>query len=307
VAGAPLFCQLILMHSSLLLLIGNTGWSSWNFAGSSSSPGPDGATCEEGASDYCPYYGESQGCDCSQADNCWWTTCHDSVTQVLSILDEVQDEICIDLDRVWAVGSSNGGMFTFELASDHRSAPRLAGIVPMIGLPHNGYSTGPFAAGMSMFGMFGVSDTTVPPISNTDDPNKTLDTYNGDNYGGGWYYTSLEKVMMDWTKESGCEGEGQDSLIDDYGVSSYEGLTCTQGCSEIKDSTHVVGCLFEGGHQSSSDEIWEPAFNFMLTPRKKPKAGGKSPKASKKGGKEGKRNGKSPKKSKKGGKREKRN
>ena len=174
-------------------------------------------------------------------------------------------------------------MFTFELASDERSATRLAGIVPIVGLPHNGYSKGPVIS-MPMFGMYGLSDTTVPPISNTDDSYKTLDTYNGMYYGGGWYYTSLLKVMMDWTEGNGCDGDGQEPLSEEYGISEYE-LTCTQGCSEKKDSSHVVGCQFDGGHVCDLDEIWGPAFNFMLTPRKKKGKGSKKGKKSKKEGK----------------------
>jgi len=250
-----------------------TGYEeSWNFAGSTSSPGPDGATCSEGAGGLCDGF---PSCDCTPAEDtkCWWTTCHDSVEQVLSVLDEVQDEICIDLDQVWAVGCSNGGMFTFELASDERSASRLAGIVPIVGLPHNGYSKGPLIS-MPMFGMYGKTDTNVPPISNTDDPYKTSQTSDYYDDGVGWYYTSLLKVMMDWTEGNGCDGNGQEPLSEEYGISKYEGLTCTQGCSESKD-THVVGCIFDDGHVCDIDEIWEPAFNFMLAPRNKSNKGKK--------------------------------
>jgi len=251
---------------------GGADLSSWNFAGSSSSPGPEGATCEAGATDLCPLFGESSGCDCSKADNCWWTTCKDSVGQVISVLDEIESEICVDLDQIWAVGYSNGGMFTFELAADKRSSERLAGIVPIVGLPHHGFSNGP-SVDLPMFGMFGTEDTVVPAISNTDNPDKTLDTFNGIYYGGGWYYTALTKVMSDWTKGNGCEGEGQDPLgEDDFGTSMFNTLTCTQGCNERKDGLRVVGCLFEGGHVFNLDAIWEPAFNFMLTSRKESKS-----------------------------------
>ena len=49
---------------------------------------------------------------------------------MLEVLDDVQEQHCIDLARVYAAGCSNGGMFTFELASDPRSAPRIAAIAP---------------------------------------------------------------------------------------------------------------------------------------------------------------------------------
>ena len=38
---------------------GPAGWRSWNAGGSSSSPGPRGATCKPGSTDYCSYYTEN--------------------------------------------------------------------------------------------------------------------------------------------------------------------------------------------------------------------------------------------------------
>jgi len=235
-------------------------YNSWKHGGGSSSPGPEGATCTPATYDYCDNY-SSSGCDCSQADNCWWTTCFDSVGQTLAILDEVEQDLCVDLDRIWAIGCSNGGMFTFELASDQRSASRLAGIIPIVGLPHYGFSVGPMQEGIRMMGMWGSQDTTVPPISNTDNPDKTLDTS-----CEGWYYTSANKVMVDWTSGNSCAGSGQDPLGNtDWGIGSNgNSLECTLGCSERTDGVRVVGCIFDGGHVCGGNLIWEPIFNFMM-------------------------------------------
>jgi len=236
---------------------------SWNIGGSSSSPGPEGPICEPTAGDYC-YEGFS-GCDCSKADNCWWTTCWDSVAQAMDVLDQVQEDICFDMNQIWAMGCSNGGMFTFDLALDERSASRIRGIIPIVGLPHYGFSYGPSVDTISMFGMWGIDDTTVPPFSNTDNPDKTLDTANSN---GGWYYTSVPKVLKDWTTELGCEGEGQDTIPEDndYGISSVDNFSCTQGCSEREDGIRAISCIFQGGHVCTQDEVsWEPAFNFMMS------------------------------------------
>ena len=224
-----------------------------------------GPICESTAVSYCKQY-KNYGCDCSEADNCWWTTCYDSVAQAMDVLDQVEQDICIDKNQIWAAGCSNGGMFTFDLASDSRSAPRIRGIIPIVGLPHYGFSNGPAFDHLAMFAMWGESDTTVPPISNTDDPEKTLDTANKK---GGWYYTAASKVMEDWTEGNGCVGSGQDSLAegDDYGIKSIDSFTsCTQGCSEREDGVRVIGCLFDGGHICYKEAVsWEPAFNFMLS------------------------------------------
>ena len=100
------------------------------------------------------------GCD-PAAFECTWTTSWDSVEQVTTLFEELDEHFCFDLDRVWAVGCSNGGMFTYELARDERSAPIFKGIVPIVGLPHYGYSTGPAIPGTSIFAMLGRHDSTV--------------------------------------------------------------------------------------------------------------------------------------------------
>ena len=83
--------------------LGGSGWSSWNGFGSTASPGPLGAICEEGAQDYC--YDDCGACD----DGCWWTSCGDSVAQAAAMMDFIEASFCVDLDMVWAAGCSNGG------------------------------------------------------------------------------------------------------------------------------------------------------------------------------------------------------
>lgn len=90
--------------------IGAWGWESWNGFGSTQSPGPKGKTCNTHSEDYC--YHDCGNCD----DNCWWTTCKDSVAQTLDVLNHVLDNYCIDMSMIWGTGCSNGGMFLYELA-----------------------------------------------------------------------------------------------------------------------------------------------------------------------------------------------
>ncbi len=212
---------------------------------------------------YCKYYKRAGQCACSDDDGCWWTTCFDSVQQVLSLFEELNEKFCFDLDQVWAVGCSNGGMFTYELARDERSAKHFRGIIPIVGLPHYGQSTGPLLEGTSMLGLFGAKDNVVPPKAKpgSDNPDKTQDT-------SGYLYTSYSKVVKTWTEANGCAGDGQDALEggDDYGAAESGLFDCIQGCSE-KNDTHVVGCIFQGGHvcSSSAGVPWEPIFNFMLS------------------------------------------
>ena len=164
--------------------VGASGWASWNGAGTSTSPGAGGATCAPGTADYCSEYPSCGAC----AGTCGWTTCADSVAQAVAFLDYLEASLCVNTSRVWAAGCSNGGIFTFELARDARSAPRLAGIAPQVGLPHNGFNFAP-AAPMHLFGMWGLHDTTIPPLSNTADPTKSFDT----EYSG-WFYSTARNT-----------------------------------------------------------------------------------------------------------------
>lgn len=243
---------------------GQPDYNSWKVGGSNGEGGPFGPTCEDDAIDYCSNYGERQGCDCDATnDNCSWTTCFDSVEQVLKLLDEVEESLCIDLDNIWAMGCSNGGMFTYEIAKDERSAPRFKGIVPIVGLPHYGFSTGPTVEGTTIFAMMGNNDTDVPPVNlNDTDSDLTIDTLS---WPGGWYYTSLNKVVEDWTEGNACD---VDLISDIYETDDTHGvgdnfLECSIGCTERDDGVRVIGCIFEGGHVCHNDVIWKPALDFM--------------------------------------------
>ena len=74
------------------------GLGSWNGAGTTSSPGPEGPTCHDPNRTFAPNcYASCRRREDSQrenvsvagcADSCWWTTCEDSVAQVVALLDE---------------------------------------------------------------------------------------------------------------------------------------------------------------------------------------------------------------------------
>lgn len=67
-------------------------YKSWNGFGSTKSPGPDGRTCNNPpSSSYC--YEDCGSC----ADDCWWTTCKDSVAQTTKWLHHVLKNYCIDM------------------------------------------------------------------------------------------------------------------------------------------------------------------------------------------------------------------
>ena len=138
---------------------GPAGWQSWNAGGSSSSPGPRGATCKPGSTDYCTYYTET--CECENSDGCWWTTCEDSVQVLLDALEAVRKMLCVDLEQVWVAGCSNGAMMVYEALADSRSAGIFVGGVSIVGAPHPGFWRPP-ASPAHLLGIWGLDDTTIP-------------------------------------------------------------------------------------------------------------------------------------------------
>jgi len=143
-------------------------------AGSTQTPGPLGKTCSLAAE-------PSSGGDCYEScraafdgnctvvhgmeTTCWWSTCEDSVQQILWVLDEVSDMLCIDLDRVVASGYSNGGMFSFEMATNERTAGIFAAIMPVEGSQVYGYRLPPVRqANLTVIALWANLDLLVPPF-----------------------------------------------------------------------------------------------------------------------------------------------
>mmetsp|Transcript_24876 Transcript_24876/g.43497 ORF Transcript_24876/g.43497 Transcript_24876/m.43497 type:complete len:429 (+) Transcript_24876:171-1457(+) len=234
---------------SMTGLESDSGLPSWNGIGSTTSPGPQGPTCEAGAVDYC--YADCGNC----TDNCWWTTCKDSVAQVLEVWDAVEGALCVDADRAWAAGCSNGGMFTFELAADPRAAGRLAGTAPLVGLPHPGLWGGP-AAALHLAGFWGARDRTVPPLGNTGDPGVSVSSGGG----GGWFYATARAATDAWGRVLGCDPAGRAPTAD-WGMGDYQRLancTALPGCG-----VSVVECIFDGGHWCNALYQRAPLISFM--------------------------------------------
>ena len=216
--------------------VGPSGWSSWN------SPGAgDPATCAPGTPDFCHKYAS---CDCGEPA-CDWATCEDSTSQILEVYEAVVAAYCVDLDRVWAMGCSNGGMMVHGLASDDRSAPLLAGVATAVGLPHAHHNRKP-ATPMHYVGYWGASDRVVPPLSNTDDEDMSVDT-------DGWYYSTARNTTDLWAASMRCGAR------EAYAATSMD---CT-AASHCDGGADVVECLFDGGHRCGRPYMDDLVFDFM--------------------------------------------
>jgi hypothetical protein len=118
---------------------------SWNSVGTVESPGPNGDTCkwvERGVANGYPCHTScrsSRGCrDSYDAGSCDCATCADDILFVEVLLDELERTMCVDTNRVFLTGMSNGAMMVYQLAQS-RIAARFAAIVPVSGSPLLGF------------------------------------------------------------------------------------------------------------------------------------------------------------------------
>lgn len=215
--------------------------TSWNDRACNASPGPEGSTCTDDADDYpTPPECEPRECD--------WCSCYDDVGFIDALLDAIESTVCVDLDRVFATGISNGGMFVHRLGCD--LSARFAAIAPVAGTLARGFNCAPGAnAKISLLNIYGTRDDVV--------------RFDGAPSSDGFLYTPTEQVIAAWAgpRSQGCAGENSHYETSMDGV---EGWSCLQraGCST---GAEIVDCAWngehdwprQGGDEFASEVIWE--------------------------------------------------
>ncbi len=227
-------------------------WSSWSFRGSTSGLDGEGRPiCDDDATTDYTY----ASCDGVAANGCSWTQCQDDdIAFALQLVALAEENLCIASDRVFAVGGSNGGMFTWELGQNTVSASTFRAIAPIIGLPHRAYANPPAVdGGMPVLLITGQADRTVPP-GDWDDPSFTTTT-DGDAY----YYTGAAAITRAWAEASGCEVAAPASIVD-VGVPEVE---CRSYCTGAGTWPPVLDCRSEMGHTYQFSWSWPLVLDFF--------------------------------------------
>jgi polyhydroxybutyrate depolymerase len=228
-------------------------FNSWSFSGSwTGVDGNGGKICDDTIT---PDYSYGSCADDKQ-NSCSWTQCQqDDVAFTLELVREVGENLCIDQDRVFATGGSNGGMFAWELGQNPVSAPVFRAIAPVIGLPHRGYLAAPGKPGeMPVILITGTRDKTVPP-GDWDDSGYTT-TSNGDDR---YYYTGATAITGIWAMAHGCE-IGQDAVAFDAGVKRAD---CRTFCSGDAGWPRVLDCRARMGHSYGLPWSWKLILTFF--------------------------------------------
>jgi polyhydroxybutyrate depolymerase len=219
-----------------------TGITSWNDLACNASPGPEGPTCTEVADDYPtpPECGEPRECD--------WCSCHDDIGFITALLDEIESTVCVDRDRVFATGMSNGAMFVHRLGCD--LSDRFAAIAPVGGTLARGFNCAPGPSPkISMINFYGTRDTVV--------------RFDGTPSEDGFLYTPTSQVMAAWAgpESQRCSSEDSPYPTPKDGM---QGLRCVQRAN-CATGAEVVDCAWDGGHEWPNqggdnfaiDVIWE--------------------------------------------------
>lgn len=153
-------------------------------------------------------------------DNGWANTGGRDIAFIKAILAAFQDDLCIDIDRIFSVGFSYGGMMSFAIACEMGDVFRA--IAPLSGALYSGCGNG--NAPIAMWGSHGTSDDVVP----IDDGR-----------------AGLQEVL----ERNHCSTETT--------ATSPDNCVTYTGCDE---GYPVTWCEFDGGHSPQrwqTQPIWE--------------------------------------------------
>ncbi len=234
-------------------------YPSWNGGGTTQVPfpGPRGPTCDESiAGTYCY---NSCGARPEGCRPCDWTTCNDDIAFTGALLDWLEERLCVDLAKVFAVGFSNGATFTYAVSA--ALSGRISAFVANSGTPHPGFEHAP-ANVQSAMDIHGVNDDTCP----ADNASPGLSgSPPGQPSSDGWYYLDVDSTLELWVDVlreaqtgAGCSGHPVDPSNPPAYPTSVDGdrsLSCVRlssgGCSSDEDlnKTQIVRCSFVGGHE----------------------------------------------------------
>jgi polyhydroxybutyrate depolymerase len=237
----------IVVYPHATHFLGNSGLvTSWNDLTCNASPGPAGPICnmEKAAPANYPFPGD---CGPGVSQECNWCTCNDDLGYVEQVLDELEANLCIDLNRVYATGMSNGGMFVHRLGCD--MADRFAAIAPVAGTLARGFNCAPDSSDqISIMNIHGRDDDYVDVT--------------GKESTDGYYYTAIDDVMAFWASPS---SQNCDEEVIPYPAiaDGVRGMECTQH-SDCTTGAEVVSCWWDAGHawpggitMWGNDMIWD--------------------------------------------------
>jgi polyhydroxybutyrate depolymerase len=154
---------------------------------------------------------------------------------VNAVIDELEATLCVDLDRTYGVGYSNGGMFAHQMAC--ALSDRFAAVIPQHGFLAKGFSCDPPTEHQSILLIGGNSDTTVP--------------FDGSKSSDGYFYTPMATVASEFATAQGCSAT---TSVYPTPADGFDNLTCVQH-ADCATGAEVVRCQWNGAHDYPSWEM----------------------------------------------------
>eukprot|EP00927_Polykrikos_kofoidii_P065358 TRINITY_DN61116_c0_g1_i1.p1 TRINITY_DN61116_c0_g1~~TRINITY_DN61116_c0_g1_i1.p1 ORF type:complete len:355 (-),score=38.45 TRINITY_DN61116_c0_g1_i1:73-1137(-) len=177
--------------------------------------------------------------------NCYG--CYDDASFVYELYNKVATELCVDTDRLYAYGVSNGGMFSYRVASTFaRQQTPLRGVIPWYGGVLSGMDEGlDSLVGTSLLTMHGVIDAEIPLLGG-----ESID---------GYYYMPLRKIQSAVGLQNHCGAAKKVSTP--FSGEKLIGCYAAEGCapSSRGAATQQIRCTFFEGHG-----FWPRQANIMM-------------------------------------------
>lgn len=231
-------------------------FASWSFSGSTT--GLDGTPaageiCDDALTQDYTY----PSCSGVAQNDCSWTQCtDDDIAFAVELVETVSNNVCVDTDRVYAVGGSNGGMFVWDLARHESSGAAFSAIAALIGMPHRGYLGPPvLPRGMPAILITGMNDRTSPP----GDWGDTAFTTTSD--GDYFYYTGATAITEAWADAHRCDTTVPPDVFD-VGVDDVE-CRAWSYCDAASAWPPVMDCRHEIGHRYGLSWSWPLILDFF--------------------------------------------
>ncbi|MBT5054047.1 MAG: hypothetical protein HOM69_12555 [Gammaproteobacteria bacterium] len=235
------------------------GNNSWAFSGSGTGVTEAGMPiCDpEGTPDY--RYPSCKASNVSKT-TCAWTHCqtqsHTDFDFLVALLTRLEIEQCIDSDRLYLMGGSNGGNLIWDVAREPRLGNKLAAIASWIGLPHQSYLAPAKAASLPPALLItGTKDKTDPPGA-WDDFAVTTTSNQTDRY----YYESASATIRAWSTASGCRVGAVAAPVD-----APAPFDCRAYCPGERQNVRALDCRLEMGHEYREADAWPLTLDFFLS------------------------------------------
>ena len=196
--------------------------TSWNHISDGFDTGPDGPICTPDRNKVpCPP-------ECGNCGQCGWTSCHDDVGFLRSLVADVVDRWHVDASRVHVSGFSNGAMMANRIGCE--ASELFASVAFIGGRLEPGFECKPTKR-LPLLQINGGEDEVVP--------------FDGRVSSAGWFYASTTSVARHWNEGRAC---ATDEKPVTYSLVGRNSAQCTLACGETGQPS--IDCVWpEGDHR----------------------------------------------------------